>query len=93
MLDREKELEAANGQRLLALTVFSRSLEFFKLGALADINRSAAMDFRVDEVTWVVTVPAIWEEPAKQFMREAAYEASTYYTLMIKSSIGRIQCV
>lgn len=74
-LDREKELEAANGQKVLALTVFSRSLEFFKDSALTDINRSAAMDFQVNEVTWVVTVPAIWEEPAKQFMREAAYEA------------------
>lgn len=22
---------------------------------------------------WVLTVPAIWKQPAKQFMREAAY--------------------
>ncbi|NWX94587.1 HS12B protein, partial [Nothoprocta pentlandii] len=26
-------------------------------------------------VRWVITVPAIWKQPAKQFMREAAYEA------------------
>ena len=25
-----------------------------------------------DNVTWVLTVPAIWDEPAKQFMEEAA---------------------
>lgn len=26
-----------------------------------------------NSVRWVLTVPAIWKQPAKQFMREAAY--------------------
>ncbi|NXA79812.1 HS12B protein, partial [Thryothorus ludovicianus] len=26
-----------------------------------------------DAIRWVLTVPAIWKQPAKQFMREAAY--------------------
>lgn len=26
-----------------------------------------------EEVRWVITVPAVWRQPAKQFMREAAY--------------------
>lgn len=26
-----------------------------------------------NEVRWVITVPAVWRQPAKQFMREAAY--------------------
>ena len=26
------------------------------------------------EVRWVITVPAIWRQQAKQFMREAAYQ-------------------
>lgn len=29
-----------------------------------------------DAVRWVLTVPAIWKQPAKQFMREAAYLVS-----------------
>ncbi|NXR62647.1 HS12B protein, partial [Rhadina sibilatrix] len=28
-----------------------------------------------DAIRWVLTVPAIWKQPAKQFMREAAYKA------------------
>lgn len=28
-------------------------------------------------VRWVLTVPAIWKQPAKQFMREAAYLVRT----------------
>lgn len=27
-----------------------------------------------DAIRWVITVPAIWKQPAKQFMREAAYK-------------------
>lgn len=26
-----------------------------------------------EEIRWVITVPAVWRQPAKQFMREAAY--------------------
>lgn len=27
-----------------------------------------------EAIRWVITVPAIWKQPAKQFMREAAYK-------------------
>ena len=27
-----------------------------------------------EDVRWVITVPAIWKQSAKQFMREAAYQ-------------------
>lgn len=30
-----------------------------------------------NDVTWVLTVPAIWDEPAKQFMEEAAAKVSS----------------
>lgn len=29
-----------------------------------------------DDIRWVITVPAVWRQPAKQFMREAAYLVS-----------------
>jgi hypothetical protein len=32
--------------------------------------------YSVDNIRWVLTVPAIWEEPAKKFMREAAVDVS-----------------
>jgi hypothetical protein len=31
-----------------------------------------------DDVRWVVTVPAIWSDRAKQFMRNAAYEVPRF---------------
>lgn len=33
-------------------------------------------EFDNNDVRWVITVPAIWKMPAKQFMREAAYKVS-----------------
>lgn len=44
-----------------------------------------------NDVTWVLTVPAIWDEPAKQFMEEAAAKVSSALnpicTLLEKKSI------
>ena len=38
-----------------------------------------------DDIHWVLTVPAIWNEPAKQFMREAAVD------VRIDPRIGQIE--
>ncbi|XP_047227050.1 heat shock 70 kDa protein 12A-like isoform X2 [Girardinichthys multiradiatus] len=59
-----------------ALKVFSDSLRFLKDDALNTINSKAAgMKFNASDFTWVLTVPAIWDVSAKQFMREAATQA------------------
>ena len=34
------------------------------------------------EVRWVITVPAIWRQQAKQFMREAAYQVMVMVMVM-----------
>lgn len=49
---------------------------------LQELSDQTGGDFDNNDVRWVITVPAIWKMPAKQFMREAAYkvdqEASTH---------------
>jgi len=35
-------------------------------------------------IAWVITIPAIWNEPAKQFMREAAIEVNNKIERSIK---------
>lgn len=65
-------LEDATGKSLPAKDVFTHAIKFLKedlktvcaLGITEDINES--------EVLWVLTVPAIWNEIAKRFMRQAA---------------------
>ncbi|XP_053488061.1 heat shock 70 kDa protein 12A isoform X2 [Ictalurus furcatus] len=44
-------------------------------GWLQELSDQAGTEFDNVDVRWVITVPAIWKMPAKQFMREAAYKA------------------
>ena len=74
MLCRDTLLQARNGKRMRALDVFSESLKHLKDKALEAIHKQSGVEYTAKEVLWVVTVPAIWKQSAKQFMREAAYE-------------------
>ncbi|KAK7152862.1 hypothetical protein R3I93_010940 [Phoxinus phoxinus] len=71
----DTDLHAANGRRVKALDIFAYALAFFKEQALKELSDQAGADFDNADVRWVITVPAIWKMPAKQFMREAAYKA------------------
>nr|XP_010589856.1 heat shock 70 kDa protein 12B isoform X2 [Loxodonta africana] len=68
------QLEAVNGKKMPALEVFAHALRFFKEHAL-QLREQCPLMPEKDTVRWVLTVPAIWKQPAKQFMREAAYLA------------------
>ena len=73
-LCRDTLLHARNGKRMRALDIFSKALEYLKDKALEAIHKQSGVEYTAEEVLWVVTVPAIWKQSAKQFMREAAYE-------------------
>lgn len=72
----ETDLHAANGKRVKALDIFAYALAFFKEQALKELSDQTGGEFDNNDVRWVITVPAIWKMPAKQFMREAAYKAA-----------------
>ncbi|KAG8185066.1 hypothetical protein JTE90_017080 [Oedothorax gibbosus] len=74
-LSNDTVIAAANGKGVSALTVFAHALRYFKDHALQELSDQSATDILHDDVRWVVTVPAIWRQPAKQFMRKAAYQA------------------
>ena len=79
----ERTCTTLGGDRSVPLlTVVSKMLEHVANDALEQINADpsalpAAWNRRVDkaDVLWVVTVPSIWGEDAKAFMRRAAAEA------------------
>ena len=66
-------MKAANGGTVPAMTVFCHALRFFKDHALQEITDQSDTKITNEDVKWVITVPAIWKAPAKQFMRQAAY--------------------
>uniref|UniRef100_A0A3B4FEA2 HS12B protein n=1 Tax=Pundamilia nyererei TaxID=303518 RepID=A0A3B4FEA2_9CICH len=69
-------IEAANGKTMKALKVFTEVLRYLKDNAQKTIARNTeGRKFIPSDFTWVLTVPAIWDPSAKQFMREAAAQA------------------
>lgn len=54
------------------LTAIAKMLEFIRLEAI-DRVRSIGLD--VNSIAWVLTVPAIWTDEGKYFMRQAAFQA------------------
>ncbi|KAF1500116.1 Heat shock 70 kDa protein 12B, partial [Megadyptes antipodes antipodes] len=69
------ELKASNGKTLPALMVFSESLHYLRDHALNTIQEASFQTVCNQEISWVVTIPAIWSAAARQFVRLAAREA------------------
>ncbi|XP_060551251.1 heat shock 70 kDa protein 12B-like [Ruditapes philippinarum] len=65
-------LEDETGKQLPAKTVFSLAIDFLKRDLLEDCHKQLTNVLTEDDIKWVLTVPAIWNDGAKQFMREAA---------------------
>ena len=62
-----------------AIQVFAASIKYLKDQILTRLNESAHGQNKdvgeIDEyILWVLTVPAIWSDSAKQFMSEAAVQ-------------------
>lgn len=66
-----KWLHDGRGNTLSALYVFSESIKYFKNHFITS-SRVASLNIKDEDIHWVLTVPAIWSDCAKQFMREAA---------------------
>ena len=71
----KEPIQAINGGTMPAITVFSKALKY-----LGDKITKFIKDTKVvehpKEITWVITVPAIWQPGARHFMRKAAYAVS-----------------
>lgn len=73
-LKRQFALEAENGKQMDAMKVFSEMINFFKNHLIKECEHKQT-EVRESDIQFVITVPAIWTDPAKQFMREAAENA------------------
>ena len=60
------------GKSMQALTVFSLDIRFLREHLIEKIQLGMKGKLSDEDVYFVLTVPAIWDDPSKQFMREAA---------------------
>lgn len=59
------------GHPMQAKDIFAQSISYMKRRLLEDLKSRGNM-IREENILWVITVPAIWNDGAKQFTREAA---------------------
>ncbi|XP_021355916.1 heat shock 70 kDa protein 12A-like isoform X2 [Mizuhopecten yessoensis] len=93
-LTRNIPLKDIRDKELPALKVFSEAIKYLK-GHLLKALEKRATDVKDTDIEWVLTVPAIWNDPAKQFMREAAEVAgikSDQLTIALEPEAASLYC-
>ncbi|KAH3704812.1 heat shock 70 kDa protein 12A-like [Dreissena polymorpha] len=88
-------LEDETGKQLEALIVFSLTIKYLIDDLKESLNRQIQKGVDKNDIHWVLTVPAIWDEHAKQFMRTAAREAGIeigHLNLALEPEAASIYC-
>ncbi len=57
--------EPGSGTKLPTIHVIEKCLEFLKNEALNEINKASMKTIKMEDIQWVLTVPAIWTDKAK----------------------------
>ncbi|XP_060603676.1 heat shock 70 kDa protein 12B-like [Ruditapes philippinarum] len=93
-LNRSSKVKDINGKAMPAMEIFSMAIRFLRNHLLTAINKQT-VGLNEKDIQYVVTVPAIWNDNAKQFMREAAIMAgldSTRLKLSLEPEAASIWC-
>ena len=73
----------STGKRLPAIDIFTEAIRFIKKQFLETLqSERLKVQVKEDEVHYIITVPAIWSDLSKQFMRQAAIQV--YYNYLRK---------
>jgi len=98
LLHMDKNAVSADGRELSLMTVISQTLKFIADKAMSKLADQVGKVIPT-KIRWVLTVPALWDEEHKQFMRKAAVEAklidninSTQLLLCLEPEGASIQC-
>ena len=89
-IGRDFELSDAHGRKIPAMKVFGEVINYLKAHLLGALKKRGTMVDNKD-IHWVLTVPAIWADFAKQFMRESAYSVCIHMVHIIKQNFTLFQ--
>lgn len=73
-LTRQTTVTDINGVSMPAVTIFTMAIRYLRDQLLQSIDFSGGF-YTEQDIEYVLTVPAIWNERSRMFMREAAVEA------------------
>ncbi|CAG2190339.1 unnamed protein product [Mytilus edulis] len=95
-MPRDLKIKDDQGRQMSAMKVFAESIKFLKNHMMGEwAKRDLQTAFKPDEIQWVLTVPAIWSDAAKQFMRESAIKGgirNTQLILALEPEAASIYC-
>ncbi|XP_052271902.1 heat shock 70 kDa protein 12A-like [Dreissena polymorpha] len=94
LIHKDTLLDDEFGKSLKALTVFALSIRYMKED-LSSMSKNQVSGMNQEDIHWVLTVPAIWNDSAKHFMRLAAEEAgisSQKLTIALEPEVASIYC-
>ncbi|VDI64149.1 Hypothetical predicted protein, partial [Mytilus galloprovincialis] len=94
-IPRDLMLEDDKGKLLPAMKVISESIKFMREHLMRTLSKKGQDVIRPNEINWVLTVPAIWSDAAKQFMREAAVKGgipNSQLMLALEPEAASIYC-
>lgn len=95
MLHRDCVIKDITGKPMRAMNVFSLCIKHLKDTMIKVMTDKKTFDIKDTHVDFVITVPAIWGDAAKLFMREAAINAgikSDQLTLALEPEAASIYC-
>ncbi|XP_065930987.1 heat shock 70 kDa protein 12A-like isoform X2 [Magallana gigas] len=81
-------------KEMLAIDIFSLSIKYFRDLMVYTVDKKG-IGVKTTDIRWVLTVPAMWSDPAKQFMTEAAERAGiprANLVLALESEAASIYC-
>lgn len=75
-------------KEMLAIDIFSLSIKYFRDLMVYTVDKKG-IGVKTTDIKWVLTLPAMWSDPAKQFMTEAAERV---YFVRLLSNHSKLKC-
>ena len=69
------DVKSTNGREVNIESIISKILEEVSKNAVNQIRKKNNMEIKKEDIKWVVTIPAIWEERSKNIMINASKKA------------------
>lgn len=86
------KIQDITGKTLLAQKVFVESIRYLKDHFL-EIFTNKNLDTKITDILFVITVPAIWSDAAKQFMRVCSEMVCIFVLVKKSQNILHIICI
>eukprot|EP01084_Bolivina_argentea_P006327 11986_1 len=74
------ELIAANGIKFCSDFIFIAAFKYIQLEAFKFLKSKKIKNIKMNEIQWIITVPAIWNDKSKYKMKEWAIKSGLQHT-------------